>query len=89
MKNIWRLINLIPEYRWKVGALIALSTLLGLTNIIVPYLFKNIIDQVAKLASPGHNISSISHQITYYLIILGLVRIAIIALGYLGNVFQI
>jgi ABC-type multidrug transport system fused ATPase/permease subunit len=49
MSNIWKIIQLIPEYRWRIVALIASSAVLGLGATITPYIFRNIVNTVTAL----------------------------------------
>ncbi|CAN7547796.1 ABC transporter ATP-binding protein [Phenylobacterium sp. LjRoot219] len=49
MSNIWKVIQLIPEYRGRILALIASSAVLGLGATATPYIFRHIVDTVAGL----------------------------------------
>jgi ABC-type multidrug transport system fused ATPase/permease subunit len=49
MSNIWKIIKLIPEYRWRILALILSSAVIGLGATATPYIFRNIVNTVAGL----------------------------------------
>ncbi len=49
MKNIWRVIQLIPEYRWRVLAVTLVSIAVGAIGAATPYLYKHIVDVVAAM----------------------------------------
>ena len=53
MKNIWRAIHFIPEYRGRIVGVLSLGVLMGLIGTSTPYVYKAIVDVIAKLVA-GH-----------------------------------
>jgi ABC-type multidrug transport system fused ATPase/permease subunit len=53
LKNIWRAIHFIPEYRGRIAGVLALGVLMGLIGTSTPYVYKAIVDVIAKLVA-GH-----------------------------------
>lgn len=49
MKNIWRTIQFIPEYRHRVIGVLAVGTILGLLGTATPYIYKGIVDAIASM----------------------------------------
>ncbi len=49
MSNIWKVIQLIPEYRGRILALILSSAVLGLGATATPYIFRDIVNVLAAL----------------------------------------
>lgn len=50
LKNIWRVIQFIPEYKGRIIAVFAAGTVLGAIGAGTPYLYKMIVDVITKLA---------------------------------------
>lgn len=80
MKNIWRIIKLIPEYKGRIVKVVAINTLLGLVGVAIPYLFKLIVDQVAGLAQ--QNQATNFRILAIYFGILVAIRFAMILFNY-------
>ncbi|HSX02807.1 MAG TPA: ABC transporter ATP-binding protein [Candidatus Saccharimonadia bacterium] len=55
MKNIWRMLALVANFKWWLLGTVLADGLLGLTNIASPYLFKYIVDQASQL---GHQLNT-------------------------------
>jgi ABC-type multidrug transport system fused ATPase/permease subunit len=51
MKNIWRIFKLIPEYRNRSIAVVIVSLLVGAIGAGTPYIYKYIVDIIARLLS--------------------------------------
>jgi ABC-type multidrug transport system fused ATPase/permease subunit len=51
MKNIWRAIRLIPEYRGRIVGVLTFGALTGLVATVVPYIYKAVVDVIASLAT--------------------------------------
>ena len=49
VKNIWRAIHFIPEYRGRIVGVIALGVLMGIIGTSTPYIYKAIVDVIAGL----------------------------------------
>ncbi|MCY1270715.1 putative multidrug export ATP-binding/permease protein [compost metagenome] len=85
MKNLWRTIQFIPEYRGRVIGVIAVGTILGFIGTATPYLYKLIVDAIARMLS-----GDITHeQATLSVgILLGLffaLRLGVVVFGALQN----
>jgi ABC-type multidrug transport system fused ATPase/permease subunit len=50
LKNIWRVIQFIPEYQGRIVGVFAAGTVLGAIGAGTPYLYKMIVDVITKLA---------------------------------------
>lgn len=51
MKNIWRAIQFIPEYRGRVVGVLCVGTVLAAMGVAGPQLYKHVVDVIAKLLS--------------------------------------
>lgn len=51
MKNIWRAVKFIPEYRGRVVGVLLVGTVLGVVAVATPQLYKLIVDVLSKLVS--------------------------------------
>jgi ABC-type multidrug transport system fused ATPase/permease subunit len=51
LKNIWRAIHFIPEYRGRIAGVIALGLLMGVVGTSTPYVYKAIVDVIASLVA--------------------------------------
>jgi len=82
MSNIWAIIKLIPEYRWRVAVIILASSVLGFAGTATPYLFKWIVDVIGKLLA--HKISAADAQTSVVWTVVGfaLLRLAFVAFSY-------
>lgn len=49
MKNIWRVIRFIPEYRSRILGVFAVGLALGIIGTATPYLYKHIVDVISGL----------------------------------------
>lgn len=69
MKNIWRLFELIPEYKSRILTITILSGLFGLVGIVTPILFKNILDSISVALTQSQISASTTNEIAYLLAI--------------------
>ncbi|WP_050462101.1 ABC transporter ATP-binding protein [Herbaspirillum autotrophicum] len=51
MRNIWRVIRFIPEYRGRILGVFVVGTVLGAVSTATPFLYKHIVDVIAALLS--------------------------------------
>ena len=51
MKNIWRAVQFIPEYRGRVVGVIAVGTVLGAIAVGTPQLYKQVVDVLSQFLS--------------------------------------
>ena len=85
MKNIWRTIQLIPEYRGRVIGVIAVGASLGLIGTATPYLYKNIVDVMSRLFAGKIGHAEASWNITVLLSIFFALRLGIVVFSALQN----
>jgi ABC-type multidrug transport system fused ATPase/permease subunit len=53
MKNLWRVIRFVPEYRSRAIAVILVGTILGSIGTATPYFYKGIVDVISRMLA-GH-----------------------------------
>ena len=85
MKNIWRTIQIIPEYRGRVIGVIAVGASLGLIGTATPYLYKNIVDVMSRLFAGKIGHEEASWNITILLSIFFALRLGIVVFSALQN----
>ena len=85
MKNIWRTIQLIPEYRGRVIGVIAVGASLGFIGTATPYLYKNIVDVMSRLFAGKIGHEEASWNITILLSIFFALRLGIVVFSALQN----
>lgn len=61
MQNIWRVIRFIPEYRSRVVGVFLVGIVVGLVGTGTPYVYKAIVDVIAKLVSGKLNYDQAFH----------------------------
>jgi len=85
MKNLWRTIQFIPEYRGRVVGVVIVGTLLGFIGTATPYLYKAIVDTISKLFTGTIDYAQASWSVTLCLIIFFALRLGIVILGAIQN----
>jgi ABC-type multidrug transport system fused ATPase/permease subunit len=83
VNNIWRIITLIPEYRWRIGAIIGASAIIGLAGTATPYIFRHIVDAVAALLAKRIDLDTAQLAVATALIGFVALRAAIVLFSYL------
>jgi ABC-type multidrug transport system fused ATPase/permease subunit len=63
MKNIWRAVKFIPEYRGRVAGVVCVGTVLGAVGVLTPQLYKRIVDVLSKLISGRIEHSEATRQV--------------------------
>lgn len=84
MKNIWRIIKLIPEYRSRICRVVLISSLLGLAAVAIPYVFKLVVDQVVALSTHQSTAETVSRTLIWCFAALAVLRVVDI----IGSYFQ-
>lgn len=51
MQNIWRLFGLVPKYKSRLIKVLIVNSVLGLSGLVAPYIFRNILNLVVQLAT--------------------------------------
>jgi ABC-type multidrug transport system, ATPase and permease components len=85
MKNLWRTIQFIPEYRGRVIGVIAVGTILGFIGTATPYLYKFIVDAIAQLLAGTISKEEATWSVTVLLSIFFALRLGVVVFGALQN----
>ncbi|MDO9180540.1 MAG: ABC transporter ATP-binding protein [Agitococcus sp.] len=85
MKNIWRTIQFIPEYRGRVVGVIIVGTVLGFIGTATPFLYKGIVDAIARMLSGTITHEQATWTVTVLLITFFALRIGVVVFGALQN----
>ncbi|XVJ70447.1 MAG: ABC transporter ATP-binding protein [Rhizobacter sp.] len=85
MKNLWRTIQFIPEYRGKLLGVILVGTVLGFIGTATPYLYKGIVDNIAQLYSGRLSLGAATQGVLTLLGIFFVLRLAVVVFGALQN----
>ena len=83
MSNIWRIITLIPEYRWRIVLIVLASAVIGLAGTAAPYLFRNIVNTVAGVLAHRIPAEVAARQALVAIVIFGALRLATVIFSYL------
>jgi ABC-type multidrug transport system fused ATPase/permease subunit len=85
MKNIWHVIQFVPEYRWRVLGVLAVGTTMGLIAAGTPYLYKIIVDVVARLLSGKITLEEATASMLLLLTVFFVLRIGVVIFTALQN----
>ncbi|MEK1907224.1 MAG: ABC transporter ATP-binding protein, partial [Pseudomonas sp.] len=85
MRNLWRTIQLIPEYRGRVIGVIAVGTILGFIGTATPYLYKGIVDAIAQLLAGRITQQQATASVTFLLLLFFALRLGVVIFGALQN----
>ncbi len=85
MKNLWRVIQFIPEYRRRVVGVLAVGTVLGLLGTATPYLYKGIVDAIAAMLAGRITHEAASWTVTALVGAFLLLRLGVVGFGALQN----
>lgn len=85
MRNLWRVIQYIPEYRGRVMGVILVGTFLGSIGTLTPYIYKGVVDVISQLFAEEISAESATTTITWLLIIFFALRIGVVVFGALQN----
>jgi ABC-type multidrug transport system fused ATPase/permease subunit len=85
MKNLWRVIQYIPEYRGRVFGVIMVGTFLGFIGTATPYIYKGIVDVISQLFSEKISFESAATSVTWLLVGFFALRIGVVLFGALQN----
>ncbi len=85
LKNIWRVIQFIPEYRGRIFGVLAAGTVLGAIGAGTPYLYKKIVDVITKLAYGRLPYADAADSILQLLAIFFALRFALVVFGALQD----
>ncbi len=79
MKNIWRAIQFIPEYRGRVVGVLAVGTVLGAIGVAGPQLYKHVVDIIAGLLSGTSTQAEATHDIIVAIVAFLVLRVSVVA----------
>lgn len=85
MKNIWRIIQFIPEYRGRVLGVILVGTALGFIGTATPYLYKLIVDSITQMLNGSVSQAEAASTVTLLLLAFFGLRLAVVAFGAMQN----
>jgi ABC-type multidrug transport system fused ATPase/permease subunit len=85
MKNLWRTIQFIPEYKGRVIGVILVGTTLGFINTATPYLYKSIVDVISRMLSGSITQAEASWSVTIILGIFFTLRLGVVVFSALQN----
>jgi ABC-type multidrug transport system fused ATPase/permease subunit len=85
MKNLWRVIQFIPEYRGRVFGVIVVGTLLGFIGTATPYIYKGIVDVISQLFSDKITLAAATTSVTWLLVGFFALRIGVVLFGAVQN----
>jgi ABC-type multidrug transport system fused ATPase/permease subunit len=85
MKNLWRTIQFIPEYKGRVIGVILVGTMLGFINTATPYLYKSIVDVISRMLSGSITQTEASWSVTIILGIFFTLRLGVVVFSALQN----
>ncbi len=86
MKNIRRVIGLLKELHGRIILMVAITTVVGIGTLAVPYAFKLIVDEVSK-AIAGAGTAAIP-QIVQLLVMLAVIQLILLVFGYISENVQ-
>jgi ABC-type multidrug transport system fused ATPase/permease subunit len=78
MKNIWRAVQFIPEYRGRVVGVIVVGTVLGAIAVATPQLYKLVVDVLSQLSSGRIGYEAASDEIVLLIIGFFVLRLAVV-----------
>lgn len=85
MKNLWRTIQFIPEYRGRVVGVVIVGTILGFIGTATPYLYKGIVDAISRMLAGTISHEQATWTVTVLLITFFALRIGVVVFGALQN----
>ncbi|MGY4533959.1 ABC-type multidrug transport system fused ATPase/permease subunit [Pseudomonas sp. TE3786] len=85
MKNLWRTIQFIPEYRGRVIAVTLVGTILGFIGTATPYLYKVIVDTISQLLTGKITQEQATWSVTLLLGVFFVLRLGVVVFGALQN----
>jgi ABC-type multidrug transport system fused ATPase/permease subunit len=85
MKNLWRTIQYIPEYRGRMIGVIFVGTALGFIGTATPYIYKGIVDAISRLLAGTITFETASATVTWLLAGFFALRLGIVIFGAVQN----
>ena len=85
MKNLWRTIQFIPEYRGRVIGVMLVGTIIAFIGTATPYLYKGIVDVVSHLFAGTISYDTAAGKISVLLLLFFALRLGVVVFGALQN----
>ncbi|CAG0965097.1 putative ABC transporter ATP-binding protein [Myxococcaceae bacterium] len=85
LKNIWRVIQFIPEYKGRIVGVFAASIVLGAIGAGTPYLYKMVVDVITGLAFGRIPYADAADSILKLLLLFFALRVALVFFGALQD----
>ncbi len=85
MKNIWRTIQFIPEYRGRMIGIALVGTALGFIGTATPYLYKGIVDAISRMLTGSITQEEATWTVTLLLITFFVLRLGVVIFSALQN----
>ncbi len=85
MKNIWRTIQFIPEYRGRMLGIALVGTALGFIGTATPYLYKGIVDAISRMLTGSITQEEATWTVTLLLITFFVLRLGVVIFSALQN----
>ncbi|WP_129774423.1 ABC transporter ATP-binding protein [Peristeroidobacter soli] len=82
MSKIWRVIRLIPEYRGRTLAVLAVSLVLGAIGAGTPYIYKHIVDVIARLLGDDVSAAQAGGSVTTMIALFVVLRVAVLIFNF-------
>jgi ABC-type multidrug transport system fused ATPase/permease subunit len=82
VKSIWRVVQIIPEHRGRVAAVLIVGVLVAAINTATPYIFKHVVDVIARLGGGPISTRDVLSATTNLIIGFAILRLAVVALSY-------
>lgn len=85
MTNLWRLVRMLPRYRWRVISVLTVSAGIGLITALTPFVFRHIVDVVAGARhEPTGHVGLIAPLLATFGVFIAF-RVALVGLGALQH----
>lgn len=85
MKNLWRTIQIIPEYKGRVVGIIIVGTVLGFIGTATPWLYKGIVDAISRMLAGSITHEQATWTVTTLLITFFVLRLGVVVFSALQN----
>lgn len=81
MTNLWRLVRMLPRYRWRVASVLVVSAGVGLVTALTPFIFRHVVDVVAHARSGGPDQPDMALQLAAAFGVFVAFRLVLVGLG--------
>jgi len=85
MTNIWRIVRMLPRYHLRIAAILATSVVIGLIGSFTPFVFRHIVDALARSRSGDLSNSQLTTSLIWAVGVFVAFRIALVVFGALQH----